>query len=66
MCKACRERTQSELERVNLYFNPSNSILAKYSRICYLYDSNTKTGNAITFDTYLNMPVSCTFAAGST
>lgn len=38
MCKACRERTKSELGRVNLYFSPSNSILEKYSRVCYLYD----------------------------
>ena len=56
---ACRDRTQAELRRVNYYFNPSNSLLTKYSRICYLYNTNVESGKKETYDTYLNMPITC-------
>ncbi|CAD8063527.1 unnamed protein product [Paramecium sonneborni] len=64
LCNACRERTLDELNRVNYYFSPSNSILQKYSRLCYSYHGYVALNKQVTYDTYLNMPVECDYVSG--
>ncbi|CAD8128288.1 unnamed protein product [Paramecium sonneborni] len=64
LCNACRDRTEDELNRVNYYFSPSNSILQKYSRLCYVYHQHVALNKQVTYDTYLNMPVQCDYVSG--
>ncbi|CAD8146912.1 unnamed protein product [Paramecium pentaurelia] len=59
-CLACRERLQYEI--TNYYFNPDNSNLLQYGRLCYKVQTMTMSNlQSIQYNSYLNLPILCIY-----
>ncbi|CAD8060588.1 unnamed protein product [Paramecium sonneborni] len=60
-CLACRERESYEI--TNLYFNPDNSNLLQYGRLCYKIQTMTMSNlQSISYNSYLNLPILCLYS----
>ncbi|CAD8151814.1 unnamed protein product [Paramecium pentaurelia] len=59
-CLACRERLQYEI--TNFYFNPENSNLLQYGRLCYKVQTMTMSSlQSVSYNSYLNLPILCMY-----
>ncbi|CAD8143908.1 unnamed protein product [Paramecium octaurelia] len=59
-CLACRERETYEI--TNLYFNPDNSNLIQYGRLCYKAQTMTMSNlQSVSYNSYLSLPILCIY-----
>lgn len=63
-CVACRDRLSSEI--TNLYFNPDNSNLLSYGRLCYKVLADQMSNlMQVTYNSILNLPILCVYDTAS-